>query len=69
MPIIRKNQEEKTKIGLLADKIVNDGGLLPDNIINEMVKQEINTRTDEYYSDEDYMPVPDDIDDDDPTIH
>jgi len=39
--IIRKNQEEKTKIGLLADKIVNDGNLLPDNIVNEMVKYEI----------------------------
>lgn len=39
--IIRKNQEEKTKIGLLADKIVDGGGLLPDNIVNEMIKQEI----------------------------
>jgi adenylate kinase len=39
--IIRKNQEEKTKIGLLADKIVDGGGLLPDEIVNEMIKQEI----------------------------
>ena len=39
--IIRKNQEEGTKIGVLADKIVNAGGLLPDDIVNEMVKQEI----------------------------
>lgn len=39
--IIRKNQKEKTKIGLLADKIVDGGGLLPDKIINEMLKQEI----------------------------
>lgn len=39
--IIRKNQKEKTKIGLLADKIVDSGGLLPDKIVNEMVKQEI----------------------------
>lgn len=39
--IIRKNQEEKTKIGQLADKIVNEGNLLPDNIVNEMIKQEI----------------------------
>lgn len=39
--IIRKNQEERTKIGLLADKIVNSGGLLPDDIVNEMMKQEI----------------------------
>jgi adenylate kinase len=39
--IIRKNQEEKTKIGILADKIVNQGGLLPDDIVNEMIKQEI----------------------------
>ncbi|MEK6829873.1 MAG: adenylate kinase [Nanoarchaeota archaeon] len=39
--IIRKNQEEKTKIGQLADKIVNDGNLLPDDIVNEMIKQEI----------------------------
>lgn len=39
--IIRKNQEEKTKIGLLADKIVNGGGLLPDDIVNEMMKQEL----------------------------
>lgn len=39
--IIRKNQEEKTKIGLLADKMVNDGGFLPDNIVNEMIKQEL----------------------------
>lgn len=39
--IIRKNQEEKTKIGLLADKIVNQGNLLPDDIVNEMIKQEI----------------------------
>lgn len=39
--IIRKNQEEKTKIGLLADKIVNAGNLLPDDIVNEMIKQEI----------------------------
>jgi adenylate kinase len=39
--IIRKNQEEKTKIGLLADRIVNAGGLLPDDIVNEMIKQEI----------------------------
>lgn len=44
--IIRKNQEEKTKIGLLADKIVNSGGLLPDDIVNEMIKQElINDKT------------------------
>ena len=39
--IIRKNQVDKTKIGLLADKIVDDGGLLPDKIVNEMIKQEI----------------------------
>lgn len=39
--IIRKNQEERTKIGLLADKIVNGGGLLPDEIVNEMIKQEL----------------------------
>lgn len=39
--IIRKNQEEKTKIGLLADRIVNGGNLLPDDIVNEMIKQEI----------------------------
>ncbi len=39
--IIRKNQEEKTKIGVLADRLVNDGKFLPDNIINEMVKQEV----------------------------
>jgi len=39
--IIRQNQKDKTKIGLLADKIVNQGGLLPDNIVNEMIKQEI----------------------------
>ena len=39
--IIRKNQEEKTKIGVLADKIVDSGGLLPDDIVNEMIKQEI----------------------------
>jgi adenylate kinase len=39
--IIRKNQEEKTKIGQLADKIVDGGNLLPDNIVNEMIKQEI----------------------------
>jgi len=39
--IIRKNQEDQTKIGLLADKIVNSGGLLPDDIVNEMIKQEI----------------------------
>ena len=39
--IIRKNQEEKTKIGLLADKISNGGNLLPDEIVNEMIKREI----------------------------
>lgn len=39
--IIRKNQEEKTKIGIMADKIVDGGGLLPDDIVNEMVKQEV----------------------------
>jgi adenylate kinase len=39
--IIRKNQEEKTKIGVLADKIVDGGGLLPDDIVNQMIKQEI----------------------------
>lgn len=39
--IIRKNQKEKTKIGLLADKIVNSGGFLPDDIVNEMIKQEL----------------------------
>jgi len=39
--IIRKNQADKTKIGMIADKIVDDGGFLPDNIINEMMKQEI----------------------------
>lgn len=39
--IIRKNQEQKTKIGLIADKIVNSGGLLPDEIVNEMIKQEV----------------------------
>jgi len=44
--IIRKNQEEKTKIGILADKIVNSGGLLPDDIVNEMIKQEIINNSD-----------------------
>jgi len=39
--IIRLNQEGKTKIGLISDKIINDGGLLPDNIINQLIKQEI----------------------------
>ena len=39
--IIRKNQEDKTKIGLLADKIVDQGGLLPDDIVNELIRQEI----------------------------
>lgn len=39
--IIRRNQEDKTKIGMLADKIVNGGGLLPDDIVNEMIKQEL----------------------------
>ncbi len=39
--IIRKNQKERTKIGILADKIVDGGNLLPDNIVNEMVKQEL----------------------------
>lgn len=39
--IIRKNQAEGTKIGKLADKMINSGGLLPDDIVNEMVKQEI----------------------------
>jgi adenylate kinase len=40
--IIRKNQKERTKIGVLADKMkVNEGNLLPDNIVNEMMKQEI----------------------------
>jgi len=39
--IIRKNQKEKTKIGLLADRIVDGGNLLPDNIVNEMIKQEL----------------------------
>lgn len=40
--IIRKNQRERTKIGLIADKMkVSEGNLLPDDIINEMVKQEI----------------------------
>jgi adenylate kinase len=39
--LIRRNQVEKTKIGVLADRIMGDGGLLPDHIINEMVKQEI----------------------------
>lgn len=39
--IIRRNQQEKTKIGLIADRIVDSGGLLPDNIVNEMIKQEI----------------------------
>ena len=38
-------------------------------LLSERVKQEINMRTDQDYSDEDYMPVPDDIEDDDPTIH
>jgi len=39
--IIRQNQKDKTKIGLLADKIVDGGGLLPDHVVNEMIKQEI----------------------------
>jgi len=39
--IIRKNQEEKTKIGLLADRLSDKGNLLPDNAVNEMIKQEI----------------------------
>lgn len=39
--IIRKNQKEKTKIGLIADKIINGGGLFPDKIINELLKQEV----------------------------
>ena len=39
--IIRKNQEDKTKIGVLADRMVNAGKLLPNKIVNEMMKQEI----------------------------
>jgi adenylate kinase len=39
--IIRKNQEEKTKIGLLADRLSDEGNLLPDNVVNEMIKQEL----------------------------
>lgn len=39
--IIRKNQELGTKIGVLADRIVDGGGLLPDDVVNEMIKQEI----------------------------
>lgn len=40
--IIRKNQKEQTKIGQLADKMAVDAGnLLPDNVINEMIKQEL----------------------------
>jgi len=39
--IIRKNQEEKTKIGLLADRLSDEGNLLPDSVVNEMIKQEL----------------------------
>lgn len=39
--IIRKNQEEKTKIGLLADRLSDAGNLLPDKVVNEMIKQEL----------------------------
>jgi adenylate kinase len=39
--IIRKNQKDGTKIGIFADKIVSGGNLLPDEIVNEMIKQEI----------------------------
>lgn len=39
--IIRSNQERGTKIGKIADKIVDEGNLLPDNVVNEMIKQEI----------------------------
>lgn len=40
--LIRRNQEEGTKIGKIADKMkVNEGNLLPDNVVNEMIKQEI----------------------------
>lgn len=39
--LIRKHQKDKTKIGILADKMIDGGHFLPDNIVNEMVKQEI----------------------------
>jgi len=45
--IIRKNQEEGTKLGKFADQVdVNKGNLLPDNVVNEMIKQEIIDDTD-----------------------
>lgn len=39
--LIRANQESGTKIGLIADRVSDNGGLLPDEIVSEMVKIEI----------------------------
>jgi len=39
--IIRKNQENNTKIGNITERMTSSGNLIPDNIINEMIKQEI----------------------------
>ena len=35
--IMRKNQAEGTELGKLADKIINDGNLIPDDVINKMI--------------------------------
>jgi adenylate kinase len=39
--IIRDHQKRGTKLGKYADRIINSGNLLPDNIVIEMVKQKI----------------------------
>ena len=44
--IIRKNQEQGTELGKLADSIINDGNLLPDSVVNDMMFDLIKTNPD-----------------------
>ena len=39
--ILREHQLDQTEIGKLADSIINDGGLLPDGVIDDMIQEEI----------------------------
>ena len=36
--LIRQNIKDKTKVGAMAEAIINKGDLVPDNIVIEMVK-------------------------------
>ena len=41
--IIRENIRNKTKLGLLSEKLINDGKLVPDEYVIEFVKNKLNS--------------------------